>query len=687
MNTILCIAIPTPLRQIFHYLLPPTISPDNLITGMRVRVSFGKRKVVGILVAIVNHSDFPHNKLKYIDEILDTQPTITPSVLKLCHWLSDYYHHPLGETLAMATPASLRKIKNVARKNLCANNSNDNIENKNLDLNENIRNKDFCSLHNYPTLNSAQQSAINKIKPVLNDFNCFLLNGVTGSGKTEIYLQIIEQLITQQKQALVLVPEIGLTPQILQRLQERFSSANIINFHSSLTDREKLIAWQAAKNGSAQIIVGTRSAIFMPCLQLGIIIVDEEHDMSFKQQEGLRYSARDLAIVRANFEKIPVILGSATPSLESYHNAITTRYHALYLPERAGTALHPIYNIIDLRTQSLQHGLSKPLITSIKQHLKNNNQVLIFLNRRGFAPVLMCQHCGWTAKCSRCEVPLTFHAETNHLHCHHCDRQQANILNCEQCGQPKLQLIGVGTERIEHALQKLFPSVPVVRIDRDSTRKKQSMNNILANIMEGNPQILIGTQMLSKGHHFPKVTLVGVINADSGFFSTDFRATERLGQLLIQVAGRSGRADHAGEVVIQTHQPQHPLLLTLINHGYNQFASMILAEREQHRLPPFSHLALFRAESLQQPLTINFLTQVKELLVNNLPKTLAIELFGPITSPMPKRQARYRCQLLIQTNHRGELHKLLTNTLPLIEKIKISNKVRWSLDVDPMEMG
>lgn len=667
---ILQIAIPAPLYHYFDY-LPPSDHPiDQITIGSRVRVPFGKREIIGFVANIKNNPDTPLHKLKPAIEILDTEPLLPPKLLELIQWASGYYHYPLGEVFAAAIPTLLRKSKSSEptkkRKKTLRSLSQQETPNE-LSI----------------TLNIHQQQAIQNITQALGRFQTFLLNGITGSGKTEVYLQVIATLLSQGKQALILVPEISLTPQTAARFQQRFN-VPIALLHSGMTERERLDNWLLAKTGIAPIVIGTRSVIFTPLLNPGIIIIDEEHDLSFKQQEGFRYSARDLAIVRAQFENIPVLLGSATPSLESYYNAQQNRYQQLTLPERVGDATHPQFQLIDLRNQKLENGLSNQLLNTIKQHLQNQAQVLIFLNRRGFSPVYICHACGWIADCKRCDAKMILHKNPSFLQCHHCGSTRKPELKCPQCNSQQLFNLGLGTQRLEQTLQEHFPNTGIVRIDRDSTRRKGTLHDMLETIHSGENKILIGTQMLAKGHHFPDVTLVAVLDADGGLFSADFRASERIAQLLMQVSGRAGRAEKTGEVLIQTYHPEHPLLLHLIHEGYESFAKLSLQERQAAALPPFNFLTLIRAEAVNQAHPTQFLTEVKKL-AQQLSKN-HVAVLGPIPSLMERRAGRYRMQLLLQTAQRNHLHNLLNKLVIKISELPTARKVRWSVDVDPQEM-
>lgn len=659
---ILQVAIDSPLRQHFDYLPPLEMNSKNLQAGVRVKVPFRNKTVIGVLLGTSHHTNFDPKKLKRAIEFLDEGTLLPSSIMQLAKWAANYYQHGIGEVLLSCFPTLLRQGRPIKS-------------------NEIIRNAG-TALEKCLNLNAAQQNAVDKINQS-KDFQTFLLQGVTGSGKTEVYLQVIAEKLQAKQQTLVLVPEISLTPQTLARFQQRFSSP-IVVLHSNLTEKQRAQAWMQAQTGEAAIIIGTRSAIFTPLKNPGIIILDEEHDLSFKQQSGFRYSARDLAILRGQLENIPVLLGSATPSLESLYNVKRKRFQLLELPERAGTAIHPNFHVVDIRNQYLEDGLSSELLNRVQQHLQRNEQILIFLNRRGFAPTWLCHQCGWIAKCKRCDANLTLHEKPRRLFCHHCEAQQIVPTKCGSCHSDNLLALGLGTERLEKTLQKHFPDTNIVRIDRDSTRRKGSLQKMFDDIQSGHSKILIGTQMLTKGHHFPNVTLVAIIDIDSGLFSGDFRASERLGQLITQVSGRAGRAEKTGDVVLQTHQPQHPLLIQLLQQGYASFAETLLQEREQTHLPPHTYLGLLRAEAVKQTGPQNFL----ELAIAEAKKinSDSINLMGPIPAPLERKAGLFRAQLWIQAKQRKSLQVFLNTWIPMIDKIKTKPQVRWSLDVDPQEM-
>ncbi|CAN5279712.1 primosomal protein N' [soil metagenome] len=662
--TILQIAVPTPLRRCFDYLLPEGYDGAPLQPGMRIKIPWRNKQTIGILMGISHSSSLAIEQLKAATEILDTTPILPPDILDLIRWASQYYHHPIGDVFNNVLPTLLRQgRKPIASKRYI------------IKASENI-----CI---GPPLNTEQQHAIQQVCADLTHFHCYLLHGITGSGKTEVYMGIIEQVLASGKQALVLIPEIGLTPQTLARFQNHFKQP-IATLHSGLTDRERLDNWLAATEQRAAIVIGTRSALFTPMPKLGIIIIDEEHDPSFKQQDGWRYSARDLAVLRAQMNAIPIVMGSATPALESQFNALQGRYQTLTLPKRAGAAILPSFQVIDLRAQRLEQGLSAALLRSMRQHLQAQGQVLLFLNRRGFAPVLMCHSCGWFAACQRCDSKLTVHQHSQRLHCHHCDTQRPIMHTCPACAGTQLLPLGLGTERIETALKKHFPDLGIARIDRDSTSKKGSLQQMLGDIHSGATRILIGTQMLAKGHHFPDVTLVAIVDADSGFFCSDFRASERLGQLVMQVAGRAGRADKAGEVIIQTYHPQHPLLVKLLAEGYPSFSNALLAERQLALLPPYSYLALIRAEAADKQQACSFLDKVK-IHAQSI-ASVNLTIMGPIPATIERKAGRYRAQLLLQATQRRGLHEVLEPLLFWIENQKNTRTVRWAIDVDPSSL-
>jgi primosomal protein N' (replication factor Y) len=736
-DAILRLALPSPLRRLFDYLAPAGIARSALQPGMRLRVPFGRREMIGVLIEITDHSEVPADKLKPAIAVLDTEAPLPPALFKLCLWTAQYYQHSLGDTLSWALPVLLRQgepaearqerfwqiapgasvddpriarapkqkeaLKTVAQhphgvahqllSKLMLNRDSLNLLLAKGLVTVEVRGHAPIERHEHwlaqpeLPLNTEQRAAYEAIRSGFGSFHASLLAGVTGSGKTEVYLQLIRETLEAGKQALVLIPEINLGPQTLARFEQRFN-ARIALLHSAVNDRDRLDAWLAARDGEADIIIGTRSALFTPMKNPGLIIIDEEHDGSYKQQEGLRYHARDLALVRARQEDIPIVLGSATPSLESLHNAYTGRYALLRLNQRAGGAQQPRFLRLDVKSRPLDSGISGPMHQAIAQTLAAGQQVLVFLNRRGFAPTLLCHDCGWLSECNRCDARMTVHQRSGELRCHHCGHVERVPRNCPACGKVDLRPVGAGTERAEERLAILFPDYPVLRVDRDSTSRKDAMNQLFATIQKGNPCILVGTQMLAKGHHFPRVTLVSILDADGGLFSGDFRASERMAQLIVQVAGRAGRAEEPGKVIIQTHLAEHPLLIQLTEQGYFAFAEQALSERRAAGLPPFSHLALLRAEAHKPGQAEGFLDEACSE-AEHLLKEMAlggIELLGPVPAPMERRAGRYRAQLLVQANARAPLHKLLATWLLALESMPSGRQVRWSLDVDPVDL-
>ena len=735
---ILRIAVPSPLDRTFDYLPPPDCDLSALAPGVRVRVPFGHRDVIGFLVGTADGTAVVPDALRLAHAILDAEPVLSAETLNFLQWAQRYYHHPPGEVLATALPTLLRqgepaippdipvrwRITAAGREALAIGTALRRSAGQRLLLEHlapypaglttvslrttarnpsailrTLRAKGWvephaapgpenppnpCSRSNLarPVLNEAQAAAVAAVAAELGHFQAFLLEGITGSGKTEVYICLIEAVLARGRQALVLVPEIGLTPQLLSRFHERLPGPLAV-MHSGLTDRERLNAWLLARDGLARVVVGTRSAVFAPLRTAGLLIVDEEHDSSLKQQDGFRYHGRDLAVMRGQQLNIPVVLGSATPALETYHNAQRGRYTRLSLPERVGGGRESPIEVVDLRRQRLTEGLSQPLLARAGEHLARNEQVLLFLNRRGFAPVLFCHECGWLSQCHHCDARMTIHLRQGQLICHHCGDQRAVERACPLCGSVDLRALGQGTERLENALQTAFPDIPITRIDRDSTRRRGSLEVLLAGITAGSARLLIGTQMLAKGHHFPDVTLVGIVDADQGLYGIDFHASERMAQLILQVAGRAGRADKPGTVLIQTHQPGHPLLQILVSQGYPAFAAATLAERKAALLPPFTYQALLRAEATTAEQATAFLRAGLALA-----ETIAdgVELLGPAPAPMERRAGHYRAQLLAQAVQRQDLHRFLDLWVPRLRAKKRDQRIRWSLDVDPIEL-
>ena len=724
------VALAVPLPRFFDYLYPTDLTP---IVGGRVLVPFGSQKRVGIVVDLPASSDVAKEKLKPIIDVLDADSLFNSTTWDWLAWSANYYRAALGDVLFQALPVKLRNgessVKNDrtfwritdlgkqalesgelkrAKKQIEALNLllTQDLEKGNNEISSAIwsalKGKDYVEETIVPTEQKSWQQALGD-NPLVNldnrltlnkqqalafsqllfqeGFNVWLLEGVTGSGKTEIYLQYIEEVLKKGKQVLVLVPEIGLTPQTVRRFQARFN-VEIDVLHSNLNDTQRLNVWERARTGQSAIVIGTRSALFTQFSDLGLIILDEEHDGSFKQQDGWRYHARDLGIVLAQKLNIPILLGSATPSLESVNNVQNGKYHHLVLSKRAGNATALRQFVIDLKHQRIQNGLSEPLLKRMQEHLEKGNQVLLFLNRRGFAPVLLCHECGWIDECHHCEKPYTYHQYQRILRCHHCGAQKTVPMQCGHCGSTHLVTTGLGTEQLEETLKARFPQYNIARIDRDSTARKGKLEDYLEDIQQGKSQILIGTQMLAKGHHFPNVTLVALVNVDNALFSLDFRAEERLAQLYVQVAGRSGRAEKQGEVVLQTHYPDHPLLTTLLEKGYQAFAEETLKLRHNMGLPPFSFQALFKAQCRHSEEAENALSQLASFFYEQ--KIEGLQVLGPIPAPFSKKAGQYRWQLLLQHASRKQLQAALSRYSP--ELIK-SSQVRLILDVDPLDLS
>ncbi|GHA82485.1 primosomal protein N' [Cognatilysobacter bugurensis] len=719
------VALPVPLPRRFDYRPPDGEEAGVDAIGCRVRVPFGRRELVGLVVGS-GAPELAPDAIKPVIARLDETPLLRGELLESLHWLARYLHAPLGEVLATALPTLLRHGEPVpdtrafgwrltatgreARwrpgrpQRLAARLGADTVAETELDawmdgwrdaartlagreLAERVEvdASDTAPLPlPGPELHDEQQAAVDAVLEVRDRFATLLLDGVTGSGKTEVYLAAIADCLARGRQALVLVPEIGLTPQTLARFRARLG-VPVHVLHSGLSDGERARTWAACARGEARVIVGTRSAVFLPLPQAGLVVVDEEHDGSYKQLDGLRYHARDFALVRAKALGVPVVLGSATPSLESLHNAQLGRYAHLRLSHRAGAARTPRVRVLDIRKRALHAGLSNELLDAIDATLQAEGQALVFKNRRGYAPVLLCHDCGWTADCARCSTPergspMTVHAHGRRLQCHHCGVRRPAPPACPDCGGLALQPQGAGTERIEELLTERFPEVPVLRIDRGTTQRRDALEHHLAKFGDA-PGVLVGTQMLAKGHDLPNLTLVAVVGIDEGLFSADFRAPEKLAQLLIQVAGRAGRARRPGEVVLQTHHPGHPLLHVLLEGGYPAFAQAELVQREAAGFPPFARLALLRAEAQRIEHADAFLRVASGLLDG-----FDVQRFGPLPAPLPRRAGYQRLQLLVSAADRPALHAALAFAVPALYDAPEARRVRWSLDVDPVDL-
>ena len=733
-NQYIQVAIPVPMRQLFTYQVANELQNPPIRIGERVAVPFGSRKVIGIVLGISTHCDIEAKKLKKISHRLNDSFHLGQLLVDFLQLCAHYYHHPVGEVFQQALPLNLRKIEKIdltppmvwhinkvdtqlgelvtqlekkANKQFTLYQLINNHQGiswaelrtlgyskaqlnalikKDLILELKQLNQAFSWQHSFLNvkdklnLSTEQAIIVSSINQSLGSFSCHLIDGVTGSGKTEVYLQSMEIVLANNEQVLVIVPEIGLTPQTLSRFEQRFN-VPISLHHSALNDTERLTTWLNAQQGSAAIIIGTRSAIFSPLHQLGLIIIDEEHDSSLKQQDSFRYHGRDMAILRARQLNIPIVLGSATPSFETLQNALSGKYVYHQLHQRAGTSQKAQIALINMNQEQVEFGLSGTLKHEIKATIARGEQVLLFLNRRGYAPAINCKECHWLASCQRCDKPYTLHQKQQLLICHHCSSHKRIPLQCPSCGSIRIAPLGQGTEQVEYRLEELFPQSSIVRIDRDSTRKKGELTRLLQEITDKKYQLLVGTQMLAKGHHFPDVTLVAVLDVDGALFSFDFRASEQMAQLLIQVAGRAGRASKIGKVLVQTNYPEHPLLQDLVHNGYHHFAHQALIERKQALLPPFSFQALLRAEANYPSYPEKFLRALTEQQLSHC------EFAGPVPAAMEKKAGKFRYHLIIQAKSRKHLHAGIQALLIQISTNQWQKKVRWSLDVDPIDLN
>jgi primosomal protein N' (replication factor Y) len=728
-NQIVNVALDVPLERLFDYLSGNL----SLRIGQRVEVPFGNRKMVGIVMGFSQHSDYALDKLKTISRSFDDEPILDETTFRLMRFCADYYQYPFGQALLAILPARLRQLKPapmlrifayrlspealkcaelqqqiparqvVQRKLLLALQEGEKTEAQLKQLSS-VWQKALMALMaqgwvekfewqvsapthfplNAQTLNAEQQAAVTGVLAQLSQFQAFLLYGVTGSGKTEVYMQILQQVLQKpDSQALILVPEINLTPQLEARFRQRFPHIPLVTLHSHLSDGERLHHWHQAQTGRARIVIGTRLSVFTPMPKLAIIIVDEEHDASFKQQDSMRYHARDIALVRAQQANVPILLGSATPSLESWQNAETGKFKRMVLPQRAveNASLPSIYTL-NTATLPLQNGLSQPLIQALKVRLERGEQSLLFINRRGYAPVLLCSACHWIAPCSRCSSRLVVHLKQGKLRCHHCGHEQSIVRQCPSCGNADLQATGQGTQRLEETLVKLFPQAKIARVDRDTISRKDALSDLLDKVHAQEIDILVGTQILAKGHDFPNLTLVGVLDTDSALFSPDFRASERLFAQLMQVAGRAGRADKAGEVLIQTSFPEHPLFTALVQQDYANYASKLMEERAIASFPPYTFMALIRAEATQYRDVDAFL-QLAYAQVRAQAKQ--VTCYPPMRAQMERLKGMERGQIVLQSQQRGALQKLLSQLIAPLRESKLASRVRWHVDVDPME--
>jgi primosomal protein N' (replication factor Y) len=700
----------------------------------------GRRSLVGVVVEYASEPSVGASTLKAVHELIDSGPLLDAALMQLLRWTADYYHHPLGEVIAAALPKLLKEgapaIAQVAwwsltaagQEALAAGSARRARSQQALmellaahpagiagaqiaqrlphwrAAASSLRKRGWLASHQAsaqalrsahhtqssiqataPALSAAQTAAVAAIDQAAGRYETFVLQGATGSGKTEVYLQCAARTLARDGAVLVLVPEIGLTPQLVERFRERLNLP-IAVLHSGLSDAERLSAWRAAHAAQARIVLGTRSAVFAPLPNLQLIVVDEEHDSSYKQYDGgCRYSARDLAVVRAHQSGIPIVLGSATPGFETLHNIARNRYRALLLPRREDQAQAPRLALVDLRAHTMRQGLAIPVIDAIRRHLAARQQVLVFINRRGYAPTLLCTSCGWIAPCPDCDARLTVHRGSEQLRCHHCGHQQLLPCACPRCGF-SVKPVGQGTERVEQTLREMFPDDRLMRLDRDTAASAAELAAIMLSVQCGETRILVGTQMVTKGHHFPGVSLVVVLNGDQGLFSIDYRAAERLAQTIVQVAGRAGREKLRGEVLIQTEYPDHPLLQSLLSAGYEGFAATALIEREAARWPPFGRLAVLRASSHTDQGAMDFLNAARARAPDPAAADTEVRILGPVPAAMARRAGRYYAQLLIESAERAALHRFMDEWLPHIETLARAQRVRYALDVDPIDI-
>ena len=656
---VLRVALDLPLHRLFDYVISEASTAD---IGLRVRVPFGRGEKIGVIAEVVDSSEWPLTQLKPAGEILRDVPPLPADFLRLCHFASGYYQAAFGEVVMQALPVGLKRLDPPNRRN--------------------ARPGPLTAAIERPVLTDEQTVAVEAIDPTAG-FSAHLLHGVTGSGKTEVYLRLIERALAAGKQVLLLVPEINLTPQLEGRVRARFPETGVVSLHSELAEAARERNWRAAFAGEASIVLGTRLSVFTPMPRLGLIVVDEEHDSSFKQQDGMRYSARDVAVFRAHQLGIPILLGSATPSLESWANAQSKRYGMITLRERANPeATLPVVKLIDTRRMVIKDGVSEPLMAAIKLRLERGEQSLIFLNRRGYAPVLSCTACGWISRCTRCAANLVLHLADRRLRCHHCGFEGHVPRACPTCGNQDILPFGRGTQRLEGWLQEQFPAARVLRVDRDSVKSRKQWEAMLERIHAGEADILVGTQMLAKGHDFPLLTLVGAVGADAALFAADFRAPERLFAQLMQVGGRSGRAALPGEVLIQTEYPDHPLYQALVDHDYVRFARNQLDERRIAGFPPFSFQAMLRAEAREMGQSLAFLAAAR---ATAEPLADGVTLYDPVPMRLQRLMTLERGQLLVESASRPALQSFLAAWMETLYALKMPAGLRWHLDVDPLE--
>jgi len=671
MLQIVRVALDVPLRRLFDYWAPAGEYWSTAEIGCRVLVPFGSQRKIGVIVDLPSTTDVADSQLRACFAVLRDLPALPREWFLLAEFCARYYQAPLGQVMLSTLPRKLRSPaprKTTRRRSPAPSSA-------------------VPEAPSLPALTSEQAACVEAISEAVDAYQTYLLHGVTGSGKTEVYLRLIAHALAAGRQVLLLVPEINLTPQLEARVAGRFPAAGLVSLHSELGEAARSRNWLAAFSGAARIVLGTRLAVFTPLSELGLIIVDEEHDASFKQQDGIRYSARDLAVFRAHQRGIPIVLGSATPSLESWANTIgdEPRYRRLSLYSRAvAGAQLPHVQRIDTRVDKPVNGLTAALLLAIEARLQRGEQSLLFLNRRGYAPVLACVACGWRSACTRCAAHLVLHVVDASLRCHHCGFCAPVPKACPSCGNQDLSAFGRGTQRLEAVLAERFPKARILRVDRDSASSRAQWQALAAEISSGGHDILVGTQMLAKGHDFPKLTLVGVVAPDAALFAADWRAPEHLFAQLMQVAGRAGRAERAGEVLIQTQYPEHPLYDAVVRHDYAAFAAAQLSERRQAGFPPFVHQAMLRAEAGTMAGALAFLHTARARAAPLL-GVGEVTFYDPVPMRLSRRASRERGQLLLESSSRRALQTFLGTWTPQLEAIRCPGLLRWHLEVDPLE--
>lgn len=722
-------AIALPLYRVFEYALP---DETPVVAGTRYRLPFSNGIRTGLLLGVSQNSEFDPARIKQVEQRIDQQPVLDPHMLLLAQWLADYYLQPLGEVVFQCLPGYLRAARlHVSQRVKCWR-----LATSDVALIDNLRQRsprqfEICeavlarqngltafdlkkinpnwhavvkALENkkilrwdwmeakanlprvteLPQLSSEQDQILGQIEPRLDFFAVHLLDGITGSGKTEIYLRLIQSRLDAGMQVIYLVPEIGLTNQLIERVERRFGSCFAIS-HSGLTELQRYRAWDRFRRAEVGIMLGTRSSLFSQCENLGLIVVDEEHDHSYRQEDGIRYHARDVAIKRAQMLDIPIVLGSATPSLESIKNCARDTYFRYRLDHRPTQFPPPRLELIDVRNSRFEFGCSQRSIERIERHLAASGQVLIYLNRRGYAPLVMCHECGWQALCRHCDARLTLHQSVHRLLCHHCGFSQTVPAGCPECGHDEVKHYGIGTEQLEQGLRQRFPQTPILRIDRDVIASREALISRLQQLQSGEPCILIGTQMIAKGHDYPAITLSIVLDADQALFSASYRASERLLQTLFQVAGRSGRGDRAGKAILQTRFPEHPLMQALLRRSYREIAADLLRERRQFGFPPYARVVIFRADAINLEDALQKLEQIRARLTSTQDFD-ALNCVGPMPALMTRRVDRYRAQLCLISEDYRVLRSVLTQAMPALEELPSNARVAWSIDVDAYDL-